>query len=544
MSTATRREPRGLWPLAAGVGATSAVAYVCSDIGWPSFALAWCGLVPFLAAVDSTRSLRAALLCGWLMAVGFVIAVLGWFAAAIQTYTGIPWILALALLVVAAPLLEPQFLTFSLARWYLRSTGPTPNAQLPTVPAIASLLIYVGSEWAFPKLFADTLGHGFLAAPLLRQAADLAGARGLTLVLLLSNQSVWWALGAWRDERRRGWSAVIVPLLVPAILGGVLAAYGTVRIRQLDAGADAKPITFGIVQGNLSHYDALRQELGTYDTVRLILDTYFGMSAELLRQGPVDVLLWPETVYPTTFGKPKSDGGAALDGEIVAFAEHAGVPLIFGAYDTDGVNEFNAAFLLQPAGQASERLQIYRKAAPFPLTERVPAWLESEKLRAWLPWLGTWKAGDGGQAIELRLQDGRRLRVAPLICYDAIFPGLAVAAVNAGAELIVTLSNDSWFASANGPRQHLVVSAFRSLETRRPQVRLTNTGISALITATGEIRDVMQTDRRGSERISVVPTTAWSLTVAWGDWLGPLALVAGVGLLVLWRVKGPRRSAS
>ena len=88
--------------------------------------------------------------------------------------------------------------------------------------------------------------------------------------------------------------------------------------------------------------------------------------------------------------------------------------------------------------------------------------------------------------LPLTLRGGRTVLVAPLICYDAVDPALVIAAVRRGAELIVTLSNDFWFRYGPAPHAHLVSAAFRSIETRRPQLRVTNTGISGVITATGE----------------------------------------------------------
>ena len=197
-------------------------------------------------------------------------------------------------------------------------------------------------------------------------------------------------------------------------------------------------------------------------------------------------------------------------------------------------DEFNAAFFLQPAPNGRVTFETYRKASPFPLTERVPALLDSQTVRRWLPWLGTWKAGSGGQVVSLSLRDGRALRVAPLICYDALFPRYAIAAVRQGAEVIVTLSNDSWFTFGNVPRLILMISAFRSIETRRPQVRATNTGISAVITATGDFLQTIGVDERGSMVAAVAPErSATTLMLAWGDWLGPAALVAGGALLIL-----------
>jgi len=87
--------------------------------------------------------------------------------------------------------------------------------------------------------------------------------------------------------------------------------------------------------------------------------------------------MWPETVYPTTFGTPKSEDGAAFDHEIAGFVARSGVPLVFGSYDSEGDDEFNAAMLLEPEADGRLRLDIYRKPFLFPLTEGVPASFDS-----------------------------------------------------------------------------------------------------------------------------------------------------------------------
>jgi apolipoprotein N-acyltransferase len=258
--------------------------------------------------------------------------------------------------------------------------------------------------------------------------------------------------------------------------------------------------------------------------------------------------VWPETVYPTTFGSPKSEEGAAFDRAIAGFVARTGVPLVFGAYDADGGIEYNAAVFLEPGRRSRQPAPVefdtYRKASLFPLTERVPAPLDGARMRRWLPWLGTWAPGTGGDVVTLTLRDGRRLRIAPLICYDALAPELARAAVRAGAEAIVTLSNDSWFADGPAPWLHLVGAAFRSVETRRPQVRATNTGISAVIDATGGIVVMAGVDRRAVLAARVMPEPGASTPfLRWGQWIGPLALAVGLALLMPapWPVARSRR---
>ena len=532
--------------------AASAVAYAVYarlELRW--LFLGWVGLVPWIVALDRARSWRRALGLGLLMSVCFTLAVFGWFAVAIRTYTGLPLAGALVVFALAAPLIQPQFLVFALSRHFMRGRVGA------ALTALSGACLYVGTEWALPKLFGDTLGHGLYASLWMRQAADVAGAPGLSIVLLLANAAaaeVWHALagdgvvmpaaaGGNATPLRARLRLAGGPALSIALLAAALSGYGIFRLRQLAAMPAGMPLTAGIVQGNVSHYDQLRAEIGAYATVRMVLDTYFAMSDELRRRHPLDLLIWPETVYPTTFGAPKSDDGAAFDREIVAFATRAELPLIFGAYDVDRGTEFNAAFFLEPP--ASRIVATYRKAWPFPLTERVPAFLDTPRVRAWLPWLGTWEAGGGAKVIPLTLPDGRTLHVAPLICYDVLDPALALAAARAGADLIVTLSNDSWFASGAGPRQHLLGAAFRSMETRRPQLRATNTGISAVITPTGEIVARADLDERATVVATVVPEArTMTLVVAWGDWLGPVALAIGGAVLAFTLVAGRRLGAS
>ncbi len=107
-----------------------------------------------------------------------------------------------------------------------------------------------------------------------------------------------------------------------------------------------------------------------------------------------------------------------------------------------------------------------------------------------------------------------------------------------GADLIVTLSNDSWFAFGPGPELHLQGAIFRSIETRRPQVRATNTGISAVIDVTGDVVARAGIDERATLVAAVVPERrTTTIVVRFGEWLNPCALlmtlaVVGVGPLL------------
>jgi apolipoprotein N-acyltransferase len=355
-------------------------------------------------------------------------------------------------------------------------------------------------------------------------------------VVLLVNEAVLTGLRALAQRRPR---AALAPATLAAALVGGLAAYGAFRLRALEAEiAEAPHVTAGIAQADIARYGELARAVGSFDAVAGILEAHLALSHDALAHGPLDLLLWPETVYPTTFGAPKSPDGAAFDRALGAFVAGTGVPLVFGAYDAEAGREYNAAVLLEADGEGRVRFATYRKAALFPLTERVPAWLDGPALRAALPWLGTWSPGGGARTLPLALA-GRSVRVAPLICYDALEPALVRAAVAEGAELIVTLSNDSWFAFGAGPRLHLAMAAFRSLESRRAQLRATPTGISAVISPTGEITAPLPLHARAA-LVATVPllTSPPAPFELFGDWLGPSAAV----LAALSGLVTPRRT--
>ncbi len=479
--------------------------------------LGWIALIPWLATLDRERTTGAAVASGAAMSMAFTVGVFSWFAEAVARYTHAPLGVAYGLILVAAPLLQPQFMVFAAVRHRLAVRGAS-----GLIASTAAACVWVGTEWIWPQPLGHTLGHGLLPFATFRQGADLAGAPGLTLVILIVNQQL---LAAGTFKRNSGRRALVALTSALALLCA-LAGYGTLRLHQASTFTSGRtPLTAVLVQASLGDYDEIRDRAGTFAAVREILEAHMSLSRVALDRAaavrPVELLVWPETVYPTTFGKPKSPAGAELDTEIVRFVEESAVPLLFGTYDRDAGGEYNAAVLITPTMRSSAARNIYRKRRLFPLTETVPSWLESPWLRTHLPWLGTWQPGAGPPLLTLRRTSGD-LALAPLICLDAVSPELALDAARAGADLILTLSNDGWFAEGLGARLHLAVSTFRSIETRLPQLRATNSGITAVIDAGGAITAhanvgqstiVTATIHPGQQR----PT----LMTRWGAWLGP-----------------------
>jgi apolipoprotein N-acyltransferase len=528
--------PVARWHRWAGVVATAVLLGLYAR-GGHAWMLGFVALVPWLLALDAERRPLGALVSGLAMSFAFVAAVLWWFGAAIGAYTGIGAAAGTVLLLVLAPLMQPQFVVFALVRHWL---GHRHGALLRALGGAAA---WVACEWLLPKVLGDTLGHGLLPATTLRQVADLGGAAGLTFLLILGNEALAMALAKGRRHPRAALPGVALAGLLLVMMSG----YGAWRLHALAAAPDdAGPtLRIGMVQANITGYEQLRAEHGAYAVVRHVLDTHYAMSRAAVEHHGVDALLWSETIYPTTFGSPRNADGAALDQEILDFVDALGIPLVFGTYDVDGNGEYNAAAFVEPG---TGLLGHYRKTHPFPLTEHVPAWLDGPLLRRALPWTGGWQAGAGARVFPLRTADGREVDVLPLICLDDVHASLAIEGARLGAQAILGLSNDSWFTDYPiGARLHLTVAAFRSIETRLPQIRVTTNGLSAIVDESGE---VLVSTSMGDQAVLAGELQArdppMTLMVRWGDWVGRAAFVMLVllGIVAAWPRIGSRLVAA
>lgn len=474
--------------------------------------LAVVALAPLAWAVTTVATWRAALALGVLASLATALTTFYWVPGAVTEFFGIPAAASWLLFPLYGLIAQPQLVVWAVVRWRWR-------AEVGCAPLLASAALYAGLDWLLPKLFRDTLGVAFYADRWVIQVADLGGLFALTFAAVLVAEVTVSAIA----HRRRALPAVAMAAGTwVAILG-----YGAVRAGQVaDATAAAPTFAAGVVQANIGNIDKEIASRGDLDGIVATLQAYGTLSDELARGTPaVDVLVWPETAYPLAYGAHRSDLDDQFDGELATYVRERGVPLLFGGFRRVGDTEYNSALLLAPDGG----LAAYHKFHLIPFGEYVPL-------------LGRARFGTGGtpRTLPLVLRDGRTLRVGPIICYEALIPAHAAAAVEAGAQVLVNLTNDSWFVSRTEQELHLAMAAVRSVETRRTQLRATNTGISALILPTGEIVGAGPSDRAAALRYAVpvveLPAT-WA--VRFGAWTGPACLLLA-GLWLAWRRFGRR----
>jgi apolipoprotein N-acyltransferase len=201
-----------------------------------------------------------------------------------------------------------------------------------------------------------------------------------------------------------------------------------------------------------------------------ILQTYTNLSAG---EWGRDLIVWPEAAI-TLF---RSDAESFLQ-QLAARGKASGTALIMGIPDRDAEGHFlNSAIAL---GQG-EGTYVKRRLVPF--GEYVP--LESV-LRGLIQLFDLPMSRNvSGAATQAPLLVGEH-RISMSICYEVVYPELVRKTVEQ-PDLLVTISNDTWFGASIGPWQHLQMARMRALENGRYMLRATNNGVTAVINEQGHI---------------------------------------------------------
>jgi apolipoprotein N-acyltransferase len=415
--------------------------------------------------------LRSAAVVGWAWGFGYFVAGLWWLGAAFLVEADqFAWALPFGVLGLPAVLAFFPALGFALAR----------ALWSPGAGRLFALAFGLGtSEWLRGILFTgfpwNTLGMALGQNLWLMQAASIVGLYGLTVLAVLICAAPA-TLGGEGSARRR-WSAPAAALAVLA----VLAAFGAARV-PAEPSPTVEGVRLRLMQPNLPQDAKFRPE-----NRDAIMARYLDLSDRATSpraSGVADAthLIWPESAFPFL-----------LHREPRALAQIAallppGTTLITGAARAEEALPGEAPRIynaIHAVGADGTILGTYDKVHLVPFGEYFPHALDGA-LRAL--GLRQFVHVPGGFAAGRRrpLEVPGLPRVAPTVCYEAIFPG-AVVGPGPRPGLILNVTNDAWFGDTPGPHQHLAQARLRAVEEGLPLVRAANTGISAVIDPFGRI---------------------------------------------------------
>ena len=339
-------------------------------------------------------------------------------------------------------------------------------------------------------------GYAHIASPLAGYA-PLLGVYGVGLAAALCAGALV-LLGA--RPHRPGRTRLAVLTLAAVLAGGQL-------LRQPawsePAGA---PLQARLLQGNIDQ--ELKFVPGRFEaTVRTYLD--------LVTARPADLIVLPETALPRFLHNLPPN---VLD-RLQDWARTSHSSIAFGVPLAEGGAYYNSVVALTPDGAP---LQRYDKHHLVPFGEFIPWGFRWFVNLMHIP-LGDFARGRG-DAPPLRLAGHA---VAFNICYEDLF-GAEIARQAVDADILVNVSNVAWFGDTLALPQHLQAARMRALETARPMLRATNTGMTAAIDARGVVQAVLPAFTVGALDVQVQGTRGATPYLWWRD--GGV-LVAGALLL-------------
>jgi len=442
---------------------------------------------------------RQAMWRGWLFGLGMFGSGVSWVYVSIHVHgnTGIPLAVGLtALFCSGLALLQAIF-----AWCYARFIRALPGGMLVGFPALWVLFEWLRS-WlltGFPWLY---LGYGHIDT-WIAGWAPVIGVFGLSFIVALTASCLYLA---WRS---RQWISFTTYAVVVSSLwiGG-----GQLKPIQWVARASETPLSVAIYQPNIPQ--EIKWDRAWYPA---ILEKYQGAADSLNGH---DIVLWPESAIPNFFQSSRD----FLD-PIAEQARQSETALISGIpyLAEERPNYFNSIVALGHGEGA------YHKQRLVPFGEYLPLEQQLRGLIAFfnLP-MSNFSAGTENQPL---LRAGP-YRVAPFICYEVVYPDL-VSQNASDADLLITISNDSWFGRSIGPLQHLQMAQMRALENGRYMLRGTNNGVSAIIDHRGQIK----AKTRQFEETTLISEAEVMLGSTPFGTFGSIPVIAGsAGLLLLMAV--------
>ncbi len=422
---------------------------------WP---LAWVALVPWLAALRGSTRLGAFLgsLVGGAVFFGFLLSWLRLFGVSV-------WGMAVLLLSV------------ELTIWGLAVRGLS-NSR-PVARLLGTAVLWCGWEWArglgFLGFTWGWLGYSQSSSLLVLPLARYLGTLGISFVLALVNASLAEVLSAALRH------ASVGVALGRAVLGGSLAVLlvGGAELRSRGAlPAEATSVPVAVIQGN-EHGPLAVKDVNSAlspEEQERTLHLYDTLTADAARERPA-LVVWPESVLPAD---PEED--AALASRVSAAVKRSSVWLLAGGPGNDAAGRTtNSAYLFAPSGNIVAR---YDKVQLVPFGEYVP-------FRRHLPFLSRYnvRRDDFVAGPVHSVMQAGTITLGPAICFESTFPGIGWELTRKGAQVLVVITNDSWFGHTAAAEQHRQMAVLRAVENGRWVLRAASTGISSLIAPDGRI---------------------------------------------------------
>ena len=536
-----------LWPsLVAGaaLGALQAASFSPPLGAWWLQLLCLAALFAIVLPVAG-RLVRPARSAGVTLAFGLggFAAGLSWLHTSMHVFGGMPSALAVAAVLLFSLYLAlfPAAAVWAALTW-TSGARTKDDAPVATVRSALRVPAAIGATWGlgeflrgwvftgFPWL---SIGYAHVDGPL-GGLAPWAGVYGIGVVAAMLAAMLGAAARTLLSARApadppRGRTAAMLVIIAAA---GVAAAALLGRIEWTRPyGA---PVEVRLVQGNVEQqmkFDPMRTLRSMEDYTRLV------------EAGSARLTVLPETAWtlPWMTTPPpiaeRIEAHARRSGGVIAI----GMPLQQAAPMASGhVHYTNSVALIGAADPPSAEPGLpgpvrerYDKRHLVPFGEFVPPGFR------WFVDLMKIPLGDFGRGSATQAPFAvAGQRFAFNICYEDLFGEELLPALRGPepATVLVNVSNIAWFGDSHALPQHLAIARMRTLETGRPMLRATNTGVTASIDHRGRVEAMLPPYTQGALDVRVQGTEGLTPYARFGN-----GLAAGLMLALLIGARPARR---
>lgn len=296
------------------------------------------------------------------------------------------------------------------------------------------------------------------------QLCSITGIYGLSFLIIFFNASLF-------DCLRNKQKSSFLNLCIATLIIILALAYGTQRLQKKEQQKN-RSYSLALIQPNHSWtFSALSQQNKLFK--EQYFNNYLTMTKQTIRKDQPDLILWPEGALKT------GETSKAIE-QIKKFKQD----IVFGGFFWDQqTKKIQNSIYSYSAKQ--KYLSLYSK-------EKLTPFFES----------GLFHAKNNNHPFSLK---NNQLIVGPLVCFEALFSSVAKNHVSQGANILICLSDDSFFKGSNLVFLHAVYMIFRAVEFSRPAVFLNNNGFSLVVNKFGQIKLISPFEQAAISQADIIP---------------------------------------
>ncbi|MCL1971553.1 MAG: apolipoprotein N-acyltransferase [Endomicrobia bacterium] len=295
--------------------------------------------------------------------------------------------------------------------------------------------------------------------PQLIQIAEFTGVYGVSFAIIFINGLLYFGI----FEKKRNY------LFYAAAVFAAILVFGIFRYNAFQNFGEGKEFKAAAVQANVEQYKKLTNEYRQ--------EMFAGLKhlAEEVSKINADLVLWAESEIINFI---PSDKESFEEADKIAKIS-GGINIIGAPHLDENERLYNAVFYFDGSGGYAA---MHLKNHLVPFGEYMPYGEIYSKF------VGIPNINDditGGKDTNV-FTDGS-LFIGPLICSENLFPDIVRRFVLSGAKVLTNHTNDAWFFDSSASHKHFSANVFRAVESRKAVIVAANTGVSAIIDASGRI---------------------------------------------------------